>query len=113
MNRYSSLIGNTYNRLTIIYVFKKYNKTYAHCLCNCGNEHDANLYNIIHNKIKSCGCLKKENTKIMGHNNKKHGHAITDNRNSTYRSWETMKSRCLNETDISYSEYGGRGITVS
>lgn len=29
-----------------------------------------------------------------------------------YGSWCKMKSRCLNETDPSYSRYGGRGITV-
>ena len=29
-----------------------------------------------------------------------------------YKSWRHMKERCLNKNDISYSIYGGRGITV-
>lgn len=30
----------------------------------------------------------------------------------TYRSWSSMKQRCLNPNHEAYSNYGGRGITV-
>lgn len=30
----------------------------------------------------------------------------------TYRSWNAMRSRCRNESNASYPQYGGRGITV-
>lgn len=30
----------------------------------------------------------------------------------TYRSWESMKRRCLNPNEAAYPRYGGRGITV-
>lgn len=33
-------------------------------------------------------------------------------RTSTYRIWTSMKSRCRNENNQTYAEYGGRGITV-
>lgn len=46
------------------------------------------------------------------HHNRKHGQAIPGQRGPTYRSWETMKARCNNPNDPSYSDYGGRGITV-
>jgi hypothetical protein len=39
---------------------------------------------------------------------KKHG--MTKSRE--YRSWHTMKSRCLNKQHPKYYMYGGRGITV-
>lgn len=30
----------------------------------------------------------------------------------TYRSWDSMKQRCLNSNDPSYPRYGGRGIEI-
>lgn len=33
-------------------------------------------------------------------------------RTKTYRSWESMKQRCLNPHAPDYGRYGGRGITV-
>jgi len=31
---------------------------------------------------------------------------------STYKSWSSMKGRCMNVTDFAYKDYGGRGIKV-
>jgi hypothetical protein len=33
-------------------------------------------------------------------------------KNSTYRSWQSMKARCYNPNHLKYLDYGGRGITV-
>lgn len=33
-------------------------------------------------------------------------------RTPEYKTWRHMKERCLNKNDVSYSIYGGRGITV-
>lgn len=42
-----------------------------------------------------------------------HGHRKTNRkRSATYLSWVAMKQRCLNPNHESYSEYGGRGITI-
>jgi hypothetical protein len=43
--------------------------------------------------------------------NASHGHA-TGKRSATYRSWESMKSRCENPHSDQYPRYGGRGIRV-
>ena len=34
------------------------------------------------------------------------------NESSEYRSWQSMKDRCLNHNHIAYKYYGGRGIKV-
>ena len=41
------------------------------------------------------------------HGGYKHGMYST----TTYKSWQSMKSRCVLESDPSYNRYGGRGIT--
>lgn len=61
------LIGKKFGKLTILSIFKKEvgkNKKvrYAHCKCDCGKEKDINLFNITHNKTKSCGCYAREIT---------------------------------------------------
>ena len=34
------------------------------------------------------------------------------NRSGAYRSWDSMRQRCLNSKDKDYKNYGGRGITI-
>jgi len=43
--------------------------------------------------------------------NYKHG-ACLGKLSSEYYTWSGMKSRCSNSQDVSYKNYGGRGITV-
>ena len=35
------------------------------CLCDCGNIHYANLNDLVCGNIKSCGCLQKENARLV------------------------------------------------
>jgi hypothetical protein len=42
---------------------------------------------------------------------KRHGHNSKSYVSPTYRSWQTMKTRCNNADAPDYSRYGGRGIT--
>lgn len=54
------LIGNTYNWLTVIDVYKDDLRGYiAKCKCKCGKEYTAAARKIFAGKIKSCGCYKK------------------------------------------------------
>lgn len=43
---------------------------------------------------------------------KKHGHRGNPIPSPTYKSWNSMKQRCLNPKDQAYEKYGGRGIQV-
>jgi hypothetical protein len=41
-----------------------------------------------------------------------HGHTKNGLVSREYKSWDTMKSRCNNPKDPSYTRYGARGITI-
>lgn len=48
----------------------------------------------------------------MEHFNTTHGHSHRGQRSRTYRSWDSMRDRCLNASSKDYPNYGGRGITI-
>ncbi len=101
------------SRLVVLSVLReKGKKAIAVCACSCGNEKITLLAHVKNGSVKSCGCLKKEVSSLLGKANTKHGHSAPATRSHTYRSWETMKSRCFNKHDKSFKDYGDRGITV-
>lgn len=67
------------------------------CLCDCKNEKEIAGGSLRHGYTKSCGCIVR-----------KHGHRES----RTYKSWSSMKARCLNSNAPDYFRYGGRGIEV-
>lgn len=101
------MIGQQFSRLTVIGpAEKKGKKSRWLCLCSCGETSIAMTYDLLRGKHRSCGCLRRE--KIT-----KHG-AISNNevKNMAYRSWLTMRQRCLNHNAPHYERYGGRGIMI-
>lgn len=81
------------------------------CACDCGVKKEIDINSIKRGKSTSCGCFNREKAKK---NATKHGKSMikTGVRHPDYCIWIKMKSRCLNPNDKSYSNYGGRGITV-
>lgn len=75
------------------------------CLCDCG------LTTIVRGSLlrsgntKSCGCLRL--VKQI-----KHGGARRSQRHVLYWTWTSMRSRCNNPNDSSYSNYGAIGVKV-
>ena len=70
------------------------------CQCLCGNVTRANASQLINGRKLSCGCLRREATKIR---RTTHGASGT----KTFNAWCAMRKRC----DDSLNEnYGGRGI---
>lgn len=108
--------GESMGRLTVIDTFKENGRTMARCSCSCGNGVVTRLTNVKRGDVKSCGCLKRERATALGHANKKHGHASSwgagKGPSPEYKSWESMKRRCLSPASPDYPNYGGRGITV-
>jgi len=74
------------------------------CKCECGNE--IKLASGAIGTTKSCGCYQKEK---VGSINKRHGEA---NKTKENKLWFSIKQRCYNPNNISYKDYGGKGITV-
>lgn len=74
------------------------------CLCDCGNE--VFRAGQILKKVKSCGCLSHDPHETT------HGHKRAGKVTKVYRTWSSMKNRCLNPTGQDFARYGGRGITI-
>ena len=100
-----SLIGQKFNRLLIQDIFRKDNKTYAHCLCNCGAEKDILLARIKNKNTQSCGCLHRELLSALSSTHHSSGTRL-------YNIWCNIKGRCKNSSHRDYCNYGGRGISL-
>ena len=97
------LSGRKYNKLLVIkYAYTKDSQVYWNCLCDCGNETTVYRSDLVQNKTKSCGCLKKLGSR------KTHGFSNS----GLYNKWYGLVDRCTNQYIEAYKDYGGRGITV-
>ena len=92
--------GTRFAKLLVICKANKNDRGEAHswCLCDCGKLKVIKNYNLKIHKITSCRCSM----------NKTHGHS----KSKTYKSYQSMKLRCYDITNISYKYYGARGIIV-
>lgn len=79
------------------------------CRCVCGKEFDVHGYAMRRGTTKSCGCQRQE---FRAPHITTHGHSRGGKLTPEYRTWRAMKNRCYNTKDISYKNYGGRGIKV-
>lgn len=97
--------GEKFNMLTAVsfVCIDKYRRSVWRFKCDCGNTIERHSSAVKTGRTKSCGCLKRK-TK----SNLRHGMSRTP----TYQSWLDMVSRCTNNTDPAYKNYGGRGIFV-
>lgn len=69
------LIGQTFDRLTVIDIGPR---SKVLCRCRCGTIKNIRAYDAMVGKVKSCGCLHRENSqqaaRKMSENNVTHGH---------------------------------------
>ncbi len=72
--------------------------------CDCGGKKYIRSNHVKSGRVKSCGCW---NIEALVDRSTTHGLAGSP----TYRSWQHLKERCTNPSDINYHRYGGRGIT--
>lgn len=88
------LTGQVFGRLTVLGRVEnsQYGRSYFSCLCSCGNLKEVRSSHLRSSRVRSCGCYRKGS--------------------STHVTWENMLSRCFNQKNKSYKNYGGRGITV-
>lgn len=103
------LAGRKFCRL---FVVSYAGKSRWHCVCDCGNKTTPRADGLKEGRVKSCGCLSRENAARLagelGRKNRKHGNEGT----RLYSVWRRMKERCYNRNHKAYQRYGGRGILV-
>jgi len=105
--KFIDLIGQKFNRLTVVKYAGKTKGGISKWLCKCDCRKRKTIYSnhLKNGHTKSCGCLDKEN-KL------KHGHVKNGKESRTYRSWAHMMDRCRNLNNKQYKDYGGREITI-
>lgn len=77
------------------------------CKCSCGNTSKVSHGNLRSGHTKSCGCLLNRTGKA--HPSSTHGMRST----KEYKAWCKIRERCFNESNVSYNDYGARGITMA
>lgn len=100
------MVGQRFERLTV--VRRGESKTTAAfwvCICDCGSESVVRGVYLRTGRTKSCGCLHRESITAIQTTHGMFG-------SGTYRSWVAMRNRCYQKSNISYGNYGGRGIRV-
>ena len=106
-HRLISLVGQPFERLTVIARAPniKSRSAHWHCVCDCGTEVIVDGKNLRRGHTRSCGCLRPDATR---RSSTKHGQSYTPE----YRAYIEMKNRCLNPDNHAYNSYGGRGILL-
>lgn len=108
----ADITGKSFGRLKVVSIKQKARprlkdgtqlRTLWDCICECGNPCVVDAQNLKSGHTRSCGCLLIDT-------NTTHGCCAKDLR--LYGIWRNMISRCENENDSGYSDYGERGITV-
>ena len=93
------LTGQTFGELIVLREDgrSKHGQVMWLCQCSCGEQTRAFSANL-RKKQRSCGCLVRTRGGLTG--------------TPEFRAWRNMIARCCNPTDVSFGNYGGRGIIV-
>ena len=99
-------------RLTVMEIFNEKdkagrNRTMTRVMCECGEKRVCRSGALNDGRMKSCGCLNREQRRA-GKLAFKHGMVNT----TIYQKWASMIQRCENPNAPHYEYYGGRGIKV-
>ena len=113
--RTPNLSGRKFGRLTVQERTTKPGNTHSAfwlCVCECGNKKVVATSNLLCGTVKSCGCLRKEQSverfKRAAANNVTHGESGTH----LYDVWHNMRQRCENPNSGVYRWYGAKGVKV-
>lgn len=107
----TNLKGRKFNRWRVLrYAGKdKSGNTLWKCRCKCGTTRTIRAGHLTSGASKSCGCLRTEK---MVKRSTKHGHARRGRHSAEYDIWVSMRARCNDRRNKSWSQYGGKGVRV-
>jgi hypothetical protein len=108
MSKLIDLTGKRFGRLVALAIHperSRFGEVSWICRCDCGTKRIVLGTHLRSGHSTSCGCIRNE---VTAKRNFKHG--LSHSR--AYVSWHNMNQRCFNPQAVSYSYYGGRGITV-
>lgn len=108
LRKWGYLVGKTFNRLTVTGIDTKSPISKLYCKCSCGKKTNPVVGDVIHGRSKSCGCFQVDRTIEFCKSKTIHGMS----RSKEWAIWCGMIARCNNTKNISYKNYGGRGIKV-
>lgn len=98
----AELLGKTFARWTVLRKSRSTpHGTYWVVQCSCGSVGEVKSYALRSGLSRSCGCLQREVAR-------KHG--LRDH--PLYNTHRLMMSRCYDDQDPNYKDYGARGILV-
>jgi hypothetical protein len=101
-----NLVGNRFGKLLVI---EKAESLKGHtrwlCRCDCGKECIVHGNSLKTGNTTSCGCYRTENAKRLYS-------SVRQNDKHLYAVWNGIKQRCRNKNNLSYKNYGGRGIKM-
>lgn len=100
--------GITVGRWTLLLSAELHGRPAWNCRCACGTIRVVDARSLSSGASRSCGCFMREVSSINGKRNAVHGWKGS----KTYRVWSRMKERCSRPGHKSWSDYGGRGISV-
>ena len=114
MGKVIDLKGQIFGHLLVIRQkgINNQNRAMWLCKCSCGIEKKISSHDLKHHTI-SCGHIAKEvriKNMALGRGwNKKE---IPSNKKRLHKTWDSMCQRCRNKNNLSYKNYGGRGIEM-
>lgn len=104
--RFQDIDGQVFNEFTVLgFAGKHKGKTAWYCECSCGTIKPIQTYHLLNEKVKSCGCKRKE---MIGNATRSHGESKT----KLYKLWMGVIKRCENPRFKDFKNYGGRGIKI-
>lgn len=104
----ATMIGRTFGRLTVLSQTAGPSHRRGRrwlCRCECNVETVVRDDHLRSGKTRSCGCLHRDTARALVRT-----HGLSDT--CEFTTWSDMRCRCLSPTNVSYPDYGGRGIGI-
>jgi hypothetical protein len=108
------MIGRRFSRWKVVARAENGSKGQAFWLCKCDCGQTGIIYgaSLRNGATRSCGCLRADTNKKNAILITKHGDAAGGKLTPEYKSWASMKQRCLDPNHRHFDKYGGRGVKI-